>query len=156
MSFGVAPVSEKRHRNTDVRNNGGVVHPTISSFKAGELRVRRIRAGLTQLAAAEQLGVSAWTVRQWEAGNHTPRAERLPELARVLGCEPSDLVEAPTNLADYRTLAGLTQSDLAAQLGVSRMTVAQWESGLMPIAPRHHERLAAALGITVETLPSTG
>ncbi len=156
MSFGVASLSEKRCRKTKVRNNGSVAHPTISSFNADELRRRRIRAGLTQLAAADELGVSAWTVRQWEAGNHTPRAERLPELARVLGCEPSDLVEAPTTLADYRTLAGLTQADLATQLGVSRMAVAQWESGLMPIAARHHERLAAALGIPVETLPSGG
>ena len=156
MPSGVASLPEKRRRKTSVRNNGSVAHPTISSFNADELRRRRIRAGLTQLAAAEQLGVSAWTVQQWEAGNHTPRAERLPELARVLGCEPSDLVEAPSKLADYRTLAGLTQAALATQLGVSRMTVAQWESGLMPIAVRHHERLAAALGIPVDTLPSGG
>ena len=132
---------------------GDVGHPTITSFRADELRRRRIHAGLTQQAAAKRMGVSAWTFRQWELGHHAPRAERLPVLAAVLSCDPSDLVAPPQTLADLRTLAGRTQADLAKILGVSRVVVSQWEQGLMPVAAKHHTALATALGVPTEDLP---
>ena len=36
-------------------------------------------------------------------------------------------------LRTLRTLAGLTQSGLAASLGVHRVTVTRWETGAVPI-----------------------
>ena len=39
----------------------------------------------------------------------------------------------PDTLRTLRTLAGLTQSGLAASLGVHRVTVARWETGRIPI-----------------------
>jgi transcriptional regulator with XRE-family HTH domain len=39
----------------------------------------------------------------------------------------------PETLIALRKLAGLTQSGLAASLGVHRVTVARWESGASPI-----------------------
>ena len=39
----------------------------------------------------------------------------------------------PETLVTLRTLAGLTQTGLASALGISRATVARWESGKMPI-----------------------
>lgn len=41
----------------------------------------------------------------------------------------------PETLISLRTLAGLTQSGLAAYLGVHRTTVARWETGRTPIPP---------------------
>ena len=133
---------------------GPVGRPSLTSFRPDELRRRRIHAGLTQEAAAELLGVSRWTYRHWEGGQHTPLAERLPEIAAVLDCDPHDLVDAPETLAELRTVAGLTQADVAAGLGVSRHTVGAWEQGLMPIAPKHHGALAAMLHIAVDDLPA--
>ena len=39
----------------------------------------------------------------------------------------------PETLVTLRTLAGLTQSGLASVLGISRATVARWETGKLPI-----------------------
>lgn len=40
---------------------------------------------------------------------------------------------SPDTLRNLRTLAGLSQSGLAASLGVHRVTVARWETGVVPI-----------------------
>ncbi len=133
---------------------GSMGRPSVDSFRPDELRRRRVHAGLTQEAAAGLLGVSRWTYRHWEGGQHTPLAERLPEIATVLGCDPHDLVDAPTTLADFRTVVGLTQSDVAERLGVSRHTVAAWEQGRMPISPKHHGALAVVLHIAMDDLPT--
>lgn len=39
----------------------------------------------------------------------------------------------PDTLRSLRTLAGLSQSGLAAYLGVHRVTVTRWETGTSPI-----------------------
>ncbi len=132
---------------------GTVGRPAMTSFRHDELRRRRIHAGLTQTAAAELLGVSHWTYRQWEGGKHAPLAERLPQIAAVLDCDTHDLVAPPQTLADYRAVVGLTQADVGQQLGVSRYTVAAWEQGHMPIAAKHHGALAVVLHIAVDELP---
>lgn len=48
-----------------------------------------------------------------------------------------------------RLLAGLTQSALAARVGVHPITVTRWESGAIRPRPDMIRRLAAALGLTV-------
>ena len=133
---------------------GSVGRPSMTAFRPDELKRRRIHAGLTQEAAAELLGVSRWTYRHWEGGQHAPLAQRLPGIAEMLDCDVVDLVSMPTTLAEYRTVAGLTQADVAARLGVSRHTVAAWEQGHMPIAAKHHEALAAALGLSANEFPT--
>ena len=50
------------------------------------LRRLREKAGLT-------LGVDRTTVATWEGGRAFPRAELLPGLARLLGCEIGELFE---------------------------------------------------------------
>lgn len=40
---------------------------------------------------------------------------------------------SPDTLRNLRTLAGLSQSGLAAYLGVHRVTVTRWETGVVPI-----------------------
>lgn len=41
----------------------------------------------------------------------------------------------PTELRTLRTAAGLTQAQLAARLGVSRVSIAYWETDKRPITP---------------------
>ncbi len=81
---------------------GTVGRPAMTSFRHDELRRRRIHAGLTQTAAAELLGVSHWTYRQWEGGKHAPLAERLPQIAAVLDCDTHDLVATAKREDDLR------------------------------------------------------
>lgn len=56
-------------------------------------RRARERAGLSQAAAARQLGVSAGCVAQWELGYTQPRAKLLPRVAEVYDCTLAELFE---------------------------------------------------------------
>ena len=56
------------------------------------------------------------------------------------------------NIARYRTDRSLTQEQLAARVGVTRRTLARWESGESSPQPAHLAALAEALGIEVSAL----
>ena len=53
-----------------------------------------------------------------------------------------------------RLTAGITQIDLATQLGVTQGSIGQWEKGVTRPRPGRLKRLAAILGTTVEELIS--
>lgn len=55
------------------------------------LKRLREKAGITQAALADALGVDRTTVTTWEIGRSFPRAELLPKLAAALGCEIGEL-----------------------------------------------------------------
>ena len=59
------------------------------------MRIKHFREkkNTSQESLAEQLGIGQSTVAMWENGTNKPRADKLPEIARVLGCEVSDLFE---------------------------------------------------------------
>ena len=57
----------------------------MTKFGENLMRYRR-KAGLTQEALAEALGVSRQAVGKWESGATYPETEKLPLLADVLGC----------------------------------------------------------------------
>ena len=56
------------------------------------VKQHRMRAGLRQEDIAEKLGIDRSTVAKWEAGESLPRADKLPQLARLLGCKVDDLL----------------------------------------------------------------
>ena len=58
------------------------------------------------------------------------------------------------NIQMTRQAAGLTQEKLAATVGVSRQTVAKWESGETSPDLEHAAAIAEALGCTVDALVS--
>lgn len=53
-------------------------------------KMRRAR-GLTQAKLAEALDVDTSTVTKWETGEAKPRADKLPLLAKILGCSIDEL-----------------------------------------------------------------
>ena len=55
------------------------------------IRILRKKAGLTQINAANALGVSIATFRRWEAGETAPTGSRIVELAKVLNVEPENI-----------------------------------------------------------------
>lgn len=55
------------------------------------LRRLRLRAGLTQAEAADQIGVSGSTVCQWERGNTSPRKHRLLAIADLYDVAVADI-----------------------------------------------------------------
>lgn len=59
-----------------------------------QIRKLRIKAGLTQIQLAEQLGYKGLSiVAMWESGERKVPSDKIPALASVLGCEIKDLFE---------------------------------------------------------------
>ena len=56
------------------------------------------------------------------------------------------------NLRYYRTLAGLTQQELADAVGLHRVSIGELESGKHPPRPRTLKALADNLGVSTQDL----
>jgi len=52
---------------------------------AKRLKILRLKAGVTQQALSEAMGVTQRTIASYEAGNTYPNFEQLPKIARFFG-----------------------------------------------------------------------
>lgn len=52
----------------------------------------RLRAGLSQAAVAERLGITSASVCQWETGKNLPRTSLLRSIAKLYGCTVDELL----------------------------------------------------------------
>lgn len=117
----------------------------------------RLRAKLSQVAAAHTLGISRSSIRVYESGRPVPLAHlrRMAALYRVplvrlaaaggVRCpreldlktwQPGDLGRV---LRVLREWSGLTQGELALRIGASRDAVRAWENGrYQPGPPLRH------------------
>ena len=59
---------------------------------AGRIRAARNRLNMTQMALADEMGVSYQAVSNWERGNSLPDIGKLPDLCRILHVSVSDLL----------------------------------------------------------------
>ena len=57
----------------------------------------RVSKNMTQQRLADELGVNRSTVAMWESNASYPRADLLPKIAQVLGCEIGDLFAVSTS-----------------------------------------------------------
>lgn len=57
------------------------------------IRKYRKKSGLTQARTAEELGVRANAVSQWETGVRSPSVRHLRQMADLFGCSADDLLE---------------------------------------------------------------
>ena len=57
------------------------------------IKKAREKVGLTQQELANELGVVQSTVAMWETQNSLPRADKLPMLAKILGCTIEELLK---------------------------------------------------------------
>lgn len=55
------------------------------------IEARRKALNITQAELAVALNVTQANISQWENGTVFPRADKLPELARILECSIEDL-----------------------------------------------------------------
>lgn len=55
------------------------------------IKTVRESKNLTQQYIANELGISRTSVAMWETGEAMPRADKLPDLARILGCTIDEL-----------------------------------------------------------------
>lgn len=57
------------------------------------IKLARLRAGISQKALAEMLGISVGAVCQWEKGITNPNAKRLKPLAMILNTTVDELLK---------------------------------------------------------------
>ncbi len=133
------------------------------SHRGQALRALRWRASVSASLLADQVGVPASTVYNWEAGRARIPAERVAGLAEALGLSTEGLVArlaAPATvlgqprppmspLRRLRHRARLSQARAAAAAGVDRHALGSWErgAGTPPLAAIR--RLATAYGAPV-------
>ena len=63
------------------------------------IRARRKALGMSQTELAERVGCTFQSVGMWERGETLPAADRLPEIARALGCSIDELYAGDTSSA---------------------------------------------------------
>lgn len=131
------------------------MYPENPPLRPELLRAARVRAGLTQAELARAVGVAGGErVSRWELGTSSPSTAMRARLAKALDLDLEELLprQGPADLRRLRAEAGLTVAELAALGGVSRGTIKRWESGSgLPVrAPL--DNVAAALGVSVDTL----
>ena len=75
--------------------------------------------GLMQKEAAEQLGVNAWTILNWEKGHTEPPIASIPAIANVLGYDPfPEPKTIPQRLLAKRREMGWSIKEAARVVGV--------------------------------------
>jgi len=81
------------------------------------LKEAREYSGLTQDQVAEFVGVAVQTVKDWENARKTPKLERIPRLAEVLGVSPGRLFPDGENPAADRADEALSpEASIEARL----------------------------------------
>lgn len=55
------------------------------------IKTLRKKANLTQKNIANEIKVDRSTIAKWESGEALPRSDKLPLLAKLLGCTVDDL-----------------------------------------------------------------
>lgn len=97
------------------------------------LRPLRLKAGLTQSALAEKLGVSDRAVSRWENGSALPDMTLLPPLAMLLGVSVDALLgvdnqrrQAAIDAALSACSHAMQQGDAPAAVALLRETLAAW------------------------------
>ena len=108
-------------------------------------RCRLIRK-LSQKRVAQRLGVTSWTVLNWEKGKTEPPIESIPAILRFFGYDPfPEPKSLPERLLAMRRAMGWSIKEAARQLGVDEGTWGAWESGTTILKGRHLLLLEAFL-----------
>ena len=56
-----------------------------------QIKELRLKAGLTQEQLADRMNMNQSALSKWEKGVSAQRADKLPELAKILGCTIDEL-----------------------------------------------------------------
>jgi transcriptional regulator with XRE-family HTH domain len=117
------------------------------------IRKRRIERGLTLKQAAAHLGVTDYTVINWEYDRTDPPITCVPAFISFLGYDP---YPEPTTVGE-RLLAkrrekGWTIKRAARAAGIDPGTWRDWEAGKVILFRKHRTVIATLLGIDLADL----
>jgi transcriptional regulator with XRE-family HTH domain len=135
-----------------VKSPAGWVQNPIS---VGEkLRNRRLILKLSQVEAAERMGVPKEYVSHWETNRYQPQIKQYPVIIAFLGYCPWDIDTGSLGgkIKMYRYLNGLSQENLATELGVSESTIYKLEGNQRKPLPGMMKKLEPILAATRQIL----
>jgi len=106
-------------------------YPDFLRTWGDHIKTRRLDLKLTKRQLSLRFNVDDVTIYLWEKNRVKPSLAKIPKIIEFLGHDPFE--KKTENLRDrireYRRVHGLTQRNLAKQLGVNQTTVAGWERG---------------------------
>jgi transcriptional regulator with XRE-family HTH domain len=108
----------------------------ISAFSGKKLKEAREAKGWTQGKLAVRGTVALSSIAAWESGSRAPEARTIAKLAKTLGMNAGELLTIPKDaytLTEYRIVAGLTQRDVAKELGVQAPRIGHYEMAYTPL-----------------------
>lgn len=92
------------------------------------------------------MGVDKTSVYNWEKNRTQPALWQIPRILEFLGNDPfGEGGPLGERLKQYRKAHGITQKDLARQLGVDPGTLGRWENGRRPCDESRQRELIAFL-----------
>ena len=122
-------------------------YPKQLTTLGDHLRKRRLDLDLLQREVAVQLGVDDSTITNWELNHNFPELRFIPAIIEFLGYWPYDTPadNLGQQIVHTRTRLGLSQKELARNLGVAPSTLGRWEQNKGQPLMKHRERLMAFL-----------
>jgi transcriptional regulator with XRE-family HTH domain len=109
------------------------------------IRKRRLDLKLTLEELAEKLQTRPGNIHNWEQHRRIPCVKHMPKIAGFLGYVPWDVYGKTLGekIASHRKLLGLTQEQLAREIGVNPCTIISWEKGTRKPEKKRLKKLAA-------------
>ena len=111
------------------------------------VKKRRLELGLYQAQVAKMLRVDESTVTNWEKHRTQPTLRALPKTVAYLGYDP--MPAGTTRLGEmllrYRKSRGVTQKELAKQIGIDPTTLSRLERKQGGCLPSVLEKVGAFL-----------
>ena len=137
----------------------------VSNKFSREIKRHRLTLGMSCKELARAIDVHPATVYHWEKGM-MPNIIMLPKIARALHVTEMELLypsddeypESKLNeklvreIKRLRLLREITQEEFAEQVGVTRSTVARWETGEVEPDVKYLSKFAEILGVSEEEL----
>lgn len=114
-------------------------YPLKLSTIGDHIRKRWLDLGLEQKEVVHTLGVTTWTISNWETKSVEPETRLIPKVIEFLGYVPYKRGETlGERITIYRKTLGLNHTQFAMRLGVARCTVFGWSSRwwLPPTIPK--------------------
>jgi transcriptional regulator with XRE-family HTH domain len=106
--------------------------PIVPKTLGEHIRKRRLELKLLQREVAQLIGVGVDSVLKWEHNRTKPRLRLLPKVISFLGYNPN--LANPESLGgkvlQYRNARGMSQKELAIQIGIDPSTLSRIERGI--------------------------
>lgn len=153
-------VQRERYRNI-YTSETTIARERLAESAKTKLQAMRISAGMSQAQLAYRTGISRTTLSSYENGKRNVRNMSDDLASRIAAAlqrsiddvrSPIDTPKPTSNLKELRRAAGITQVELARQIGVTQAAISLYERGIRPIPDDTAERIADALHCTPDEI----